>query len=79
MQTKLTLRLDSGLIRRAKAYARRTHKSVSSVVADFFASLDASGEPRLELTPRVRSLVGVLRGTHLDERAYRRHLEIKHK
>ncbi len=36
MQTKLTLRLDEALIQRAKAEARRTGKSVSQLVAEYF-------------------------------------------
>ena len=79
MNTKLTLRLDAGLIRRAKAYARRTGKSVSAVVADYFASLDPEGEPRFELTPKVRSLMGALKGTKVAEEAYRRYLADKHR
>jgi Family of unknown function (DUF6364) len=79
MNTKLTLRLDAGLIRRAKAYARNTGKSVSAVVADYFASLEPAGEPRLELTPRVRSLRGALKGTRVAEESYRKYLEGKHR
>ena len=82
MQAKLTLRLNANLIRRAKAHARRTGKSLSSVVADYFASLDAAdaaGHDHPELSPRVRLLLGALRGSDLDEATYRRHLEGKHK
>ena len=37
--TKLTLRLDSGLIESAKAFAHENHRSVSQLVADYFARL----------------------------------------
>ena len=80
MQTKLTLRLDERLIRRAKAYARRTGKSVSAIVADFFTRLSdervAAGE---RLSPPVRSLVGVLRPGRVSEDDYGRYLEDKHR
>jgi hypothetical protein len=80
MQTKLTLRLDDDLVRKVKAYARRSGKSVSSLVADFFALLgprnDRDGK---ELTPAVRSLLGALGDSRLSERSYRRHLEDKHR
>lgn len=80
MQTKLTLRLDKRLIRRAKAYARRSRKSVSKIVADYFDTLDAGGEvPLNELPPRVRSLLGALGRVRLEEKDYRRHLVAKHK
>ena len=79
MMTKLTLRLDTRLIRRAKAYAGRRGKSVSTVVADYFAALDASAGSPLELPPKVLSLLGVLSGSRLDEADYRRHLERQHR
>lgn len=76
MNTKLTLRLDDELIRRAKAHAGRIGKPVSKLVEDYFAVLTA---PRRrgssELTPRVRRLKGILRGADVDEETYRRHLE----
>ncbi len=79
METKLTLRLDSQLIRRAKAYAKRSGKSVSSVVADYFAALDVGNGEEKRLGPKVRSLLGVLREHSVDEGDYRRHLEKKHR
>lgn len=79
MHTKLTLRLDAALIRRAKAYAKRTGKSVSAVVADYFAALDAGEGQAPVLGPKVQSLFGVVRERPVDETAYRRHLERKHR
>ena len=76
MQTKLTLRLNEDLIERAKTYARKRGKSVSQIVADYFASLETPPtESGADLTPMVRSLKGVLRGTDVDIEEYRRHLE----
>jgi hypothetical protein len=79
MPTKLTLRLDESLIRRAKAYAKRSGKSVSAVVADYFAALDAGEGSTASLGPKVRSLLGVVRERAVDERVYRAHLEKKHR
>jgi hypothetical protein len=83
MQTKLTLRLEQRLIRRAKAYARRTGKSVSELVADFFGRLEApAGEQQARVvaqSPAVQSLVGALAGSRLDEADYRAHLGEKHR
>jgi hypothetical protein len=80
MQTKLTLRLDDALIRKAKQFSSKSGKSVSRLVEDYFAAigsgLDASGE---DLTPRVRSLLGVLAGSHVSETDYKRHIEAKHR
>lgn len=75
MRTKLTLRLEQRLIRRAKAYARRTGKSVSELVADFFGRLEAPADgtsPRvLAQSPAVQSLVGALAESRMDEPDYR--------
>ncbi|MHB9004755.1 MAG: DUF6364 family protein [Coriobacteriia bacterium] len=77
MNTKLTLRLDDDLIARAKRHSAKSGKSVSRLVSDYFTLIDAQ-DAGVEVTPRVRSLRGVLAGSALDERDYRRHLEKKH-
>ncbi|HYO45356.1 MAG TPA: DUF6364 family protein [Gemmatimonadota bacterium] len=79
MQTKLTLRLERELIERAKKIARRRGKSVSKMVADYFRTLETVNKEDQELAPLTRSLQGILRGSSLDERDYRRHLEEKHR
>jgi hypothetical protein len=80
VNTKLTLRLDDGLIRSAKRHSTKSGKSVSRLVADYFALIDAGEQtPAADLTPRVRSLLGSLTGSTVDERDYRRHLEAKHR
>ena len=80
MNTKLTLRLDDGLIRNAKRYSTKSGKSVSQLVADYFALID-SGEdvPGPEITPRVRALIGSLKGATATEEDYRQHLEDKYR
>ena len=79
MQTTLTLRLDEDLIQRAKSYAKKRSKSVSQLVADYFALLDKKPKQAgKDLTPTVRSLKGALRGTDVDIEDYRRHLEERH-
>jgi hypothetical protein len=74
MNTKLTLRLDEDLIRRAKAYADRSGRSVSGLVADYFAVLTSDSPPEPFITPRVRRLLGALEGGGVDEEDYKRHL-----
>ena len=84
MQTKLTLRIEDQLIRRAKAWAELQGVSLSGTVAAFFARLPENTES-LELSPWTRHLAGAaagdgvtpsdgeLRDDHL------RHLEEKHR
>lgn len=76
MQTKLTLRLEEELIKRAKSYARGRGKSVSQIVADYFLVLGSDEKLTDEkAAPTTRSLRGILRGTRVDESDYRKHLE----
>lgn len=79
MQTKLTLRLDDELIKKAKRFSKKTGKSVSKIVADYFEKLDAP-LPRDSkgTTPKIGSLKGILKGTGISQEDYRRHLEEKH-
>lgn len=80
MQSKLTIRLDSALLRRVRTYARSAGKSVSAVVAEYLASVGAErANGQASLPPKVRSLIGVLRETRVSERDYRTHLEEKHR
>jgi hypothetical protein len=79
MHAKLILSLDPKLIRRAKAYAKRSGRSVSSIVADFFATLDVGEAEEQKLGPKVRPLLGVLRGRAVAVGDYRRHLEKRHR
>ena len=78
MQTKLTLRLEADLIRRAKSFAEANGKSVSQLVSDYFERLseDKTVPPK---TPLSRSLRGVLRGHDLAEDDYGDYLRKKHR
>ena len=79
MYTKLTLRLDDDLIRRAKTTAQKSGKSLSQLVSDFFTVLGSrEGEELDDLSPNVRALLGVLRNSKMDEDDYKRHLEEKY-
>ena len=78
-QAKLTLRIDEGLINRAKRYSKRSGKSVSSIVADYFSLLDHVPAAELPKPAKIiTSLVGVLKNKCLDERDYKKHLEDKY-
>ena len=84
MNTKLTLRLDDELIASAKRHSAKAGKSVSRLVADYFALIDADDTAKdalraSDLTPRVRSLLGSLANASVDEADYRAHLERKHR
>ncbi len=78
MQTKLTLRLEDELIRKAKRYSKKTGKSVSTIVADYFEKLDTSSEDIKGITPKVAALKGILKKSDTSEEEYYRHLEEKY-
>jgi len=79
MQSKLTLRLEEELVRRAKRLAKKRGKSVSKIVADYFTLFEAEKKkPEEKFSPIVQSLKGALRGTTVDVQAYRKHLEEKY-
>ena len=79
MQTKLTLRMEQRLVRDAKAYAKRTGRSLSQLVADYFSILaKRSNGDQEDLTPLVRSLKGALGQAEMDDAEYRRHLVEKY-
>jgi len=80
MQTKLTLRVDSRLINRAKTHARETGKSVSQLVADYFAILDTPITSEIDnLPPITRELYGALAHAPVDEADYRGYIEKKYR
>ena len=79
MQTKLTIRLDSKVITRAKRLAKRRGTSVSRMVSDYFKGMSALDSKRVaELPPITRALYGSLAGSGLSEEDYKRYLEKKY-
>lgn len=78
MTEKLTLRLDHDLIEKAKRYSREHGKSVSRLVADYFAVLDEAQRDQRPLPPLTAKLRGALRGRAVSEEDYREHLRRKH-
>jgi hypothetical protein len=83
MNTKLTLRLDDSLIANAKTYAAQEGRSLSDLVAAYFAAL-GKNSPALAIPSAARlsktdQLVGALAGFQLDEQDYQKHLEAKYK
>ncbi len=78
MTTKLTLRMDKMLVAKAKHEARHRGKSVSGMVADYFAALGEEAPQVDALPPVTASLFGLLRKADVSEEDYRRHLRDKY-
>lgn len=78
MQTKLTLRLEEGLIRNAKAYAKEHKLSVSQLVSRYFSLLDRKEENVDSLPETTKALDGALASGEVEEADYKRYLEAKY-
>lgn len=79
MQTKLTLRMEKALIEKAKIFANTSGKSVSQLVADYFAILDEDQtHSDIKTTKLVSSLKGIMKGHSVDEEDYKRYLIERH-
>ncbi len=61
MDTKLTIKLDQGVISRAKRYARHRRTSLSRLIESYLDSVTTEEPDDLEITPLVKSLSGVIR------------------
>lgn len=81
MNTKLTLRMDSHLIKKAKKYAATHGVSVSVMVENYFALLGKKGESseHHHALPLTRALRGVIKGISVNEDDYKTYLEKKYK
>ena len=65
MEAKLTLKLNSNSILRAKEYVSKKKTSLSSIVENFFDSLTIKNESeKFSYSPLVKELSGII---HLDE------------
>ncbi len=79
MNTKLTLRLDDRLICGAKQFAKDSGKSLSQIVAEYFAAITSADQPEFTATPTVAGLRGILKDARTDGvRDYRAYQEEKH-
>lgn len=60
MGTKLTLRLNEHVIKRAKIYARNHKISLSKMIESYLDSVTKPKKKDVEITPLVESLSGVI-------------------
>lgn len=76
MDTKLTLRLDTDTIEKAKNYAKEKKVSLSQLIENYLNFVTTPDEKSSEITPFVKSLSGAVNlPEHYDERAeYKKHI-----
>jgi hypothetical protein len=61
MDSKLTVRLDSDVIDRAKTYARNHNVSISRMIESYLDSVTQLKSKDIDITPLVKSLSGVVK------------------
>jgi hypothetical protein len=82
MDSKLTLKLDSEVIEKAKAYANETNTSLSRLIENYLNALTkAKNKKRRKVNPIVKSLTGVIKIDELRDykKAYGDYLTEKYK
>lgn len=82
MTSKLTLRLDSKVISKAKKTARRRGVSVSRMVEDYFKSVARQQERQIKESPVLSEISGVLSNKRTRDgliAGYKKHLVEKYR
>jgi len=60
MDTKLTLKLDEGIIEKAKEYARTRKVSLSVLIESYLQKITSEKPSGKKITPLVKSLSGII-------------------
>lgn len=82
MTTKLTLSVQKHVIEKAKAYAKKTGRSLSEIIENYLEALTSDLPQEKEtLSPKLRKLVGVIKlpKDFDEEKAKGSYLESKHR
>ena len=77
MDTKLTIRIKSNVVERAKEYARNHNITVTKMVESYLDSVSKQAKNDIEITPLVQSLSGVAKIN--DNKDYSDYLSEKYK
>jgi len=79
METKLTLKLDQGVIKSVKVYAEKNNRSLSKLVEDYFRNLILESDIKNpQISPLVQELSGIISETELKGIDYIDYLESKY-
>jgi hypothetical protein len=81
MDTKLTLKLEQGIIDKAKDYARSRKTSLSKLVETYLQKITDESREDQKVTPLVNSLTGIIKlpENFDDKNAYQGYLISKYK
>lgn len=80
MNTKLTLKLDSNVVDRAKNYAQSKKTSLSKLVEAYLSFITGEDEKQDDISPLVQSLSGVVKlpKDYDSKKEYTRYLNKKY-
>ena len=79
MATELTIQLDDKLADQLRQISEKKGITISKLVSDYVKQLDIDAlNDEFELTPIVKSLMGVLKGANVDEQDYQNFLAEKY-
>jgi len=81
MDSKLTLKLDSKIIQKAKLYAKETNTSLSKLIENYLSAVTSKEVKERKVNPIIESITGVIT---LDEKkdhkkSYAEYLNEKYK
>ena len=69
MDTKLTLKLNESVIKRAKKYAKENNISLSRMIENYLQAVTIKKVNKIKISPLVESLTGVI---ELEKTDYRK-------
>ncbi|MEE9371691.1 MAG: DUF6364 family protein [Saprospiraceae bacterium] len=69
MDSKLTLKLDDGVIEKAKRYAKENNISLSKLIENYLQAVSSKKKKEVEVSSLVESLTGVFT---LKDKEYRK-------
>lgn len=80
MTTKLTLTIEKDIIERAKAFAKKTGRSLSELIEDYLGFLTEQRYDDEEISPRLKKIIGsvTLPEDFDEEKELRAYHEKKH-
>jgi len=81
MDSKLTLKLDAEVIKRAKLYAKNSNISLSKLIENYLAALTTNKTTKRKVNPIIKSLTGVvdLDGSENYKKSHSKYLTEKYK
>lgn len=61
MDTKLTLKLNAGIIKDAKRYAKESNTSLSKLIENYLSAITSKKDDKRKINPIVKSLTGIIK------------------